>query len=285
MGFFSKTEYASLILGGRRLRFETKDDLDFVLSIRTQMIAKRLLSLRELNHRALGFADTTLRTADTRVATALALKQAAPAPWLDGGNTTCPRPFADDHGWRDILCAALEMPGRHALFRDLILLRYLEYLRHCRHMVAYLNDLGEVSQLHPSHADDGVPPGAMETIIDSSDPATVAPRAAALPRLIRGKTVCRRLAAGKRLPIRLGGHWFTLDHSQGWFLVGANGAGQRLRRGKLVVGRHPSSDIVIDPGFRGVSRRHAVLELAGQDEFCITDFSATGTFMSADAIV
>ena len=46
-----------------------------------------------------------------------------------------------------------------------------------------------------------------------------------------------------------------------------------------MVGRHPESDIVVDPDFHDVSRAHAILEWSGAGEVTLTDLSTRGTFV------
>ena len=53
-----------------------------------------------------------------------------------------------------------------------------------------------------------------------------------------------------------------------------------LRRGKNIVGRDASCDVLMNSAYREVSRKHLIIEVAEPNLVRLTDISSHGTFLS-----
>jgi len=100
-----------------------------------------------------------------------------------------------------------------------------------------------------------------------------------LDRVPLGENVECLLQADEVLPIGLARHSFELDAPTQPYLRDSNGVTYFIQKGRNVVGRHPESDIRIDPNFSSVSRAHMVLEWDGSRRFQIIDLSTRGTLL------
>ena len=57
-----------------------------------------------------------------------------------------------------------------------------------------------------------------------------------------------------------------------------------LRDGRNLVGREPSGDIVLEPRWPDVSRRHLMIEVTDVGRLILTDLSSFGTFVAQEAV-
>ena len=85
-------------------------------------------------------------------------------------------------------------------------------------------------------------------------------------------------------PLRLAGHRFQLVSGRHLYLVDENGADYRLEDGANLLGRHSDCDVVVDPGYRGVSRKHVIIEVLSPTTALMTDLSAHGTSIPEEAL-
>ncbi|HSS66196.1 MAG TPA: FHA domain-containing protein, partial [Gammaproteobacteria bacterium] len=101
-----------------------------------------------------------------------------------------------------------------------------------------------------------------------------------LDALPRGETVCLRFTQCTEMPIRLSTHSFKLVAGTNFYLKDEHGSTFPIRRGKNVVGRHPDCDVVIQPFYSGVSRKHLIIEQVSNTVALVTDLSSHGTYVS-----
>ena len=103
-------------------------------------------------------------------------------------------------------------------------------------------------------------------------------------RLPLGESVTIVLPVGRKANIMLAGHAFRLNGAKPPSLIDQNGVMYFLKEGRNIIGRHPESDIVIDPDFSDVSRAHVIMEWDGVAGVALVDLSSCGTFVRADAL-
>jgi hypothetical protein len=122
-----------------------------------------------------------------------------------------------------------------------------------------------------------VPFALRETsIFDVADiPSTVA-GADGFADLLRGETVKVRVQS-EPLPVLLSSHVFELVFGSELGLRDDEGKVYPLRGGRNVIGRGLDNDVVIDAGYRDVSRRHLIVEANTSDWLQLTDLSSHGT--------
>ncbi len=57
-----------------------------------------------------------------------------------------------------------------------------------------------------------------------------------------------------------------------------------LRPGRNMIGRHPDSDVALDPDFGNVSPAHLIIEHGSDAMLRLIDFSSRGTFLRREAL-
>lgn len=98
-------------------------------------------------------------------------------------------------------------------------------------------------------------------------------------RLPIGEPVDCTLHDGQQIEIMLARHRFRLVGGKPPCFVDQNGVMFFLRRGRNMVGRHPETEITVNPDFIDVSRAHLVMDWEPEGLFRLMDISTRGTFM------
>ena len=99
----------------------------------------------------------------------------------------------------------------------------------------------------------------------------------AFTRIPKGETVEIDFRDGQEVGVMLAKHACVIALRESLAFVDDAGRGSRLRSGKTIVGRDASSDIVINPSYRDVSRKHLIVESDGKSLVRLTDISSHGT--------
>ena len=77
----------------------------------------------------------------------------------------------------------------------------------------------------------------------------------------RGETICIRLIDGRELDIKLASHRYKLFPGKHFCLVDdVSGVTHLLRSGRNLVGRHTGNEVVINPSYLAISRKHVIIE-------------------------
>jgi hypothetical protein len=116
-------------------------------------------------------------------------------------------------------------------------------------------------------------------IFDVAQDDNAAAKALEFNRLIKGEPLEIPLSAGQCIQLIMAHHHFALICGSPWRLVDEFGEDMRLTPERCVAGRSNECDLVVDDGFRAISRRHVVFETRGQELLQITDISSLGTFV------
>ena len=97
----------------------------------------------------------------------------------------------------------------------------------------------------------------------------------------RGETICIRFADGRELDIKLARHRYKLFPGKHFCLVDdTSGVTHLLRPGRNVIGRHSGNEVVIDPAYLAISRKHVIIEPISDNAALLTDISSHGTFIT-----
>jgi hypothetical protein len=60
----------------------------------------------------------------------------------------------------------------------------------------------------------------------------------------------------------------------------SSGVTHLLRSGRNVIGRHSGNEVVIDPAYLAISRKHVIIEPISENAALLTDISSHGTFIT-----
>ena len=189
-----------------------------------------------------------------------------------------------DHDWRTIFSTIRSQETDCGEYQRAVLIKYLQYLSFRKRLLDYilarkqgLVDTAEMSEmtLYPN-AGNG-PRNA--TVFAPTGDAANAPSADDFVRLSMGENIELRLKDNERIDIRLANRDFRLMGARPPCLVDENGVMYFLRPGRNMIGRHPESDVPVDPNFGHISRAHLIIEWDSGSTLRVIDLSSRGTYL------
>jgi len=196
-----------------------------------------------------------------------------------------PKLFSKDHGWRDIITALNHCGPQYDEYKRIALVKYTQYLR-ARQQVfrsLYLEKRGVTfdSPIVQRKADkDDTRLAAMrETGLFESTLLPTDRVEQTFDALPRGETICLRFTDSAETTVRLSSHIFTLVSGKHFYLTDEQGGNYLIRPGKNIIGRQAGCDVVVDPIYRGVSRKHLIIEPVSESFALVTDISSHGTYV------
>jgi hypothetical protein len=192
-----------------------------------------------------------------------------------------------DHDWRAIFSTIRAQEDGYEGFKRAVLIKYLQYLSFRKRLVEFVRTgkrgLEDTSE-HSRASMDALSFDLLE-LDNKFEADSIIKRAEGdFVRLPLGESVTIVLPVGRKANIMLAGHAFRLTGAKPPSLIDQNGVMYFLKEGRNIVGRHPESDIVIDPDFSDVSRAHVIVEWDGVAGVALVDLSSCGTFVRADAL-
>ncbi|MEE9266451.1 MAG: FHA domain-containing protein, partial [Gammaproteobacteria bacterium] len=209
--------------------------------------------------------------------------------------------LSQDHDWRDIVQALCEHGPEYDDFKNIALVKYMQYLASRQAVLRsiYLEKVQgglELQSPKPEEQSAGesmlanlLPISYKETALfdldqgggggtggDDDDGGTQT-----LKPVPRGETICIRFIDGRELDVKLASHRYKLFPGKHFCLVDdASGVTHLLRSGRNVIGRHSGNEVVIDPAYLAISRKHVIIEPISENAALLTDISSHGTFVT-----
>lgn len=185
-----------------------------------------------------------------------------------------------DHHWRTIFAELRTRDKRFESHKRVLLIKYLQYLSFRKKLLDYIYERKTGLEETNAHPDLTIFPAP-------GDPTRNAGKgrpASEFSRLPIGETVTVKVPNSGALEVMLARHLFRILGASHPCLVDQNGVTHFLQMGRNMIGRHPESDIVVDPDFNDISRAHAIAEWHGGPEVSLTDLSTRGTFVPLETM-
>ena len=286
---FSRSSHPALVLeiNRRIVRFSDPVTFEFSLKPRTEFPLERAARLGEWPAEDLERMAAKIRTVEQRFAEAIAASVERPeiiGALLRSLNLKL---FSKDHGWREIIAALNRCGSEYDVYKKIALVKYTQYLRTRQ---STLRDL-YFERRSPSSPDTSAPqpganangdgfPGTRDTNLFEPPLPAQGHEIDGFDALPRGETVCVRFDDYSEISVRLATHRFKLIAGKIFQLQDEHGTSFPIRRGKNLVGRLPECDVVIQPFYRGVSRKHLIIEPVSETVALLTDLSSHGTYVS-----
>jgi len=284
-----------LELPDRNIKFHSLAEFTFSLASRTDFPAVRMRAMmkhspQELEQTAQNIHDIERQFSDVIVKSAVA-KHLIGEFFAD----IRIKLFSQDHEWRDIMDGLRRLSPEYNEYKRVALVKYMQYLRSRQQILK--NVFIEKTRDAKDAAIHATPMDATMVNMDQGTTAvfdvtrfTKAPAEAAgttpgqgLVSLDKGETCCVKFTAQRELKLSLAGNQFKLYSGKEFYLVDDGGNTYSLRNGKNLVGRHSGCDVVVDQACRSISRHHLIIEPVAEDEALLTDLSAHGTEIPAQA--
>ena len=180
-----------------------------------------------------------------------------------------------DHDWRSIFSTIRSQETDCSEYQRAALIKYLQYLSFRKRLLDFIlmrkqgleeTDGYETQTLYPPAAD------ATQADMEVLNPEEFV-------RLNMGENVTLDFEEGEKIELKLANHLFRLVGAKPPCLVDQNGVMYFLRPGRNMIGRHPESDVPVDPDFGHVSRAHLIIEWDGKSRLSLIDLSSRGSFL------
>lgn len=192
-----------------------------------------------------------------------------------------------DHDWRAIFADIRSCPGDARQHQRAVLIKYLQYLSFRKRLLDFIHarkaGLEETDELSSELTGRPGSDEPSERSVGRLGVARIHPDDD-FERMPLGETVEVSLVGQEVLEFSLARHRFELVGGNHPYVVDRKGVTCFVRPGRNMVGRHPESDITVDPNFSDVSRAHVVLEWDGHDCFRLMDLSSRGTWLRRDLL-
>ncbi len=292
-----------LDLPGKTLVFSSPAEFEFGLASRIEFPVRKAARLVERSAEDLKGMAIKLRAVEKRFAGVFARCLEQPhrigelLAELESGL------LSRDHDWRDIVEALCEHGPEYDDFKNIALVKYMQYLASRQAVLRsiYLEKVQgglELQAPEPEQQAAGepmlaslLPVSYRETALfdldqggggggaggnDGDDDGTQT-----LKPVPRGEPICIRFIDGHELDIKLASHRYKLFPGKHFCLVDdASGVTHLLRSGRNVIGRHSGNEVVIDPAYLAISRKHIIIEPISENAALLTDISSHGTFIT-----
>ena len=292
-----------LDLPGKTLVFSSPAEFEFGLASRIEFPVRKAARLVERDAEDLKAMAIKLRAVEKRFAAVFARCLEQPhrigelLAELESGL------LSRDHDWRDIVQALCLHGPEYDDFKNIALVKYMQYLASRQAVLRsiYLEKVQGGLELETPEPEEQAADGPMlasllpishkETALfdldqgggggggvggDGEDEGTQT-----LKPVPRGETICIRFVDGRELDMKLASHRYKLFPGKHFCLVDdASGVTHLLRSGRNVIGRHSGNEVVIDPAYLAISRKHVIIEPISENAALLTDISSHGTFIT-----
>ncbi len=285
----SRASHPALVLEIERriVRFSDPVTFEFSLKPRTEFPLERAARLGEWPAEDLERMAAKIRTVEQRFAEAIAASVERPeiiGALLRSLNLKL---FSKDHGWREIITALNRCGSEFDVYKKIALVKYTQYLRARQKILRDLyferrSAASTDSINRESNGDTDVDNfrGPHDTDLFEATAKAEHRENDGFEALPRGETICLKFDERTEIAIRLSTHSFKLVAGTNFYLKDEHGSTFPIRRGKNLVGRHPDCDVVIQPFYSGVSRKHLIIEQVSNTVALVTDLSSHGTYVS-----
>lgn len=277
-----------LDLPERQLRFTSIADFEFALASRTEVPAGKVSELIRLGSDGLRDEAGRIRVIERHLVDVLS--QSMEEPGTIGGllRELDIKLFSHDHEWRAIIEGLLRCGARFDEYKRLALVKYVQYLAARQDVLRtlYLGRREREKGVAPAEEHESAEAGSAmrDTVIfDVSQPPGES-GGGRLQRLPVGEPVMLKLPASGEVDVVLSRHPFKIVAGGRHYLVDEAGHDYPLAPGRNVVGRQPGSDVLVDPAYRDISRKHLVIEVGEAGVLLLTDLSSHGTFIRAGSV-
>ncbi|MEM7406991.1 MAG: FHA domain-containing protein [Pseudomonadota bacterium] len=277
--------------GEHVLRFPTHHEFDFALSTRIEPPAQRIAELEQLTLFELRRMATDIRKLENRFSDVLAAA-------LERGRSLRKlmvqldlKSFSNDHDWRSIFAAlAASDDDGHDPYRQVALAKYMQYLRNRQAVIQHIYAArgSEQDRQEPAPAEAVANAPLNETaIFDFTQIEIGGETAQDLWLLPRGESIGVTLAGVEHVDVMLATYGFRLvPQADAVYLVDAEGGTEyRLLRGRNAVGRGQGCDVLVDHGYREISRKHLIIDCVDEFTAVLTDLSSHGTRVPASRVI
>jgi len=286
----------SLDIAGQEISFSTLAEVDFALSGRTDVPAKKIAEMVGLTLQDLRKEAKAIKNIEQQFVEVLSRSIEEPGSITKYLQNLDVHVFSQDHHWRDIMRSLDEKDQGYDELRRIALVKYMQYLRSRQDVIkqtykvkkrerqlleGQLGDTGSGDNAARSDSEDSGISGLKDTIIfDSVIIEQQEDKTSEFSRLPKGEAVNFNLGPGQRVNVRFSKHAFQLSNDSGTYtVIDDQNREHPLQEGKNIIGRDSVCNVVVDNVYRDVSRIHLIIEPLENNQVRFTDLSSHGTFL------
>jgi len=269
---------------GRKLHFDTIVDFDFALASRTEVPTAKITELVHLSTEELTREATSVRRVEHEFLDILSRSLKQPGSISSLLRRLDLKLFSQDHNWREMMGALIRQPKRFDDHKQLALVKYTQYLASRQDVLkeVYSHKQRETGVQENIEADTAGQSFRDTLIFQIPEQPLEELNPSRLTRLGRGENIHLPLADQQSIQVVLSRHNFTLANRQDLIFIDEQANEFKLREGRNVIGRHPESDVTIDPAYRDISRTHLMLVVHTDASVTLTDLSSHGSFIPVE---
>lgn len=287
----------TLEIAGQEISFSTLAEVEFALSGRTDVPAKKIAEMVGLTPQELKKEAKAIKNVEQQFVEILSRSIEEPGSIAKYLRDVDVHVFSQDHHWRDIMRSLDQKDQSYDELRRVALVKYMQYLRSRQDVIkqTYKVKKRERELLEEQHGDtttredpaaegdgeEAAIPGLKDTVIfDTVIIEQQADKTSEFSRLPKGEAVNISLGPGQRVNMRLSKHSFQLANDSGSYaIIDDQDREYPLQDGKNIIGRDSVCNVVVDNVYRDVSRIHSIIEPLGDNQVRFTDLSSHGTFL------
>lgn len=260
-------------------------DFEARLSARTKVPSVRLTEYMSWSDRQVKDEAQNVARVLKRFAEAVVNSMEMPSTADDFLRDLDLKSISRDHDWRAIFSTIRAQSADYNGYKRAVLIKYLQYLSFRKRLLEFIYSRKAGLDETDAYTDlTHIPAGRVEQRVAGGQDGAPGAADDDLIRLPLGESVDVDLPQGRKVDLMMAGHMFRLLGEQPPCLIDQNGVMYFLKPGRNMVGRHPESDVVIDPDFGDVSRAHLIIDWQPGGEVCIMDFSSRGTYMRSSSL-
>jgi hypothetical protein len=276
-----------LYVGGKELGFPSLAEFEFALAGRTEVSMERLRSLLEASVEELQAEATQIKAVESRLVAVLTRCMDYPETIAENFRYIPENLLSQDYEWRAIFVSLLDVDKSYDPLRRAALVKYMQYLTSRQDAIRAIHRLkrrAEADQV--PRAEDFSPADverlARETMMFMADGKVQnsGPDFTEMVRIPKGELIHIPLQQKGSVPILLSTHPFRLlmDGEVLWQDETDHGTFP-LRQGNNLIGRTEDCQVLVNPSFRDISRKHVLVEVGGDRSVRMVDLSAHGTYV------
>jgi len=287
----------TLEVGGQQVSFSTPAEVEFALSGRTDVPAKKIAEIVGMTLHELRKEATAIKKVEQQFVEVLSKSIEEPGTIAECLRAMDVHVFSQDHHWRDIMRSLNEKDKSYNELRSIALVKYMQYLRSRQDVIkqtykikkrerqlleGQAGDPNSVENLQAAgDGDEAQVPGLRDTIIfDSVILEQQNDKTSEFTRLPKGEALNINIGAGQKVNVRFSKHSFQIANGGGTYaIIDDQNREYPLQDGKNIIGRDSVCNVVVDNIYRDVSRIHLIIEPLDDHQVRFTDLSSHGTFL------
>ena len=275
-----------LLLNDIEVKFNSPADFEFALGGRTSLPSDKISRLVGMSDDDLLREAEGIRKLEKRFSEILSSAMQSTTklgPILKALDMSL---VTQDNDWRAIIETLNGADDKFEEHKRLALVKYMQYLQARQDVIRTLYGHRKENAKEAAGALETRGQKMRETLIfDQSEEAGVGVGVGVgdggegMRRLPKGEAVEFKVSSDQPLLVKIVRHECTISDDGGLTFTDEVNNSTPLIKGRYAVGRDAECEILLDSGYRDISRQHVIIDVDGDMRVWLTDVSSLGTFV------